>query len=247
MKQKKVLKVALVLSLIVGIGIFIHVSQMNRIYKKVYSSTVNVNEEGLEEILDNSSEIRLERKIFSLKKHYYILCDGVLVGEVTGKVLPVFGDILELKDINGNLIKKEYQVKRMGPTNGKAFNLSFDRLAEIKDKDDNVTSYIGEEKIKDLLKLNHNQYFYNSEYGKIGTGKTDFFILCKDYKVYDNDKNIDYVIDGNIFSLASKYTIYKKDSSNIDEEDIIFYTIIENSIINSKITNSSGSSSSNKK
>lgn len=211
--------------------------------KKNVSENFDVRSNSLMEILDNANEIRLEQKILSFKKHYYIKVDEVLVGEVTGEFLTFFGDTLTMTDINGYTVRKEYQIKRLGPTKGKSFNISLSRLAEIRDSNDSITGYIGEEKLKDFFNLNHKQYFYDKDTAKVGYARPNFFILSKDYKVYDNDDNILYEIDGNIFSLSSKATIVKKDNHSIDEEDVIFYTIIENAIIDSK-TSGGGSKSS---
>ena len=75
--------------------------------------------------------------------------------------------------------------------------------------------------------------------------KYDGFV-CKDYKIYDNENNVDYVIDGRFFSPTHRYTIEIRDKSDIDVEEAIFYTIIENSIISSKMKESSSSSNKSK-
>lgn len=247
---KKILTTILVVAGIIGVGVVVaHKSQMNRLFEKTSSSLFNVEEQSLEEILDIASEFKIEKKAISFKKHYFIIVDDVVVGEVIGDFFTIFGDKLQMTDIKGNVVTTEYQVKRLGPTNGKIFNLSFDRLAQIEDSKGTITGYIGEEKLKDIFKLNHRQYFYNADGEKIGNAKPDFFILSKDYEIKDVDDNIDYTVDGNIFSPTAKATISKKDNSNVDEESVIFYTIIENSIIDSKMSgsSSSGSSTSSKK
>ena len=202
--------------------------------KSNVSENFDIEINSLTEILDNAKEIKLEKKLFSLNKHYYIMVDNVVVGEVKGEFLTLFGDTLTMTDVNGYTVKKEHQIKRIGPTKGKLFNVSLDRLAEIRDGSDNITGYIGEQKLKDLLNLNHKQYFYNEEAFEMGMAKPDFFIFSKDYRVFNNEGNIDYDIDGNIFSLKSKTVIKKVVKTDIDEENIIFYTIMENSIIDSK-------------
>ena len=244
-----------IVALIIGLGVYIgagsffnHI-QMNALFDKTTSSHFDINKETFETILDNTQEITLERKIFSpFKKYYYILIDDVVIGSVTGEFMPLFGDVLTMSDLNGNIIKKEYQVKKIGPTYGKLFNLSLDRLAVIKDSKGNKTSYIGEEKLNDLLKpqnwFHHVQYFYNSEFDKIGKAKPKFFILSKDYKIFDMQNNIDYIIDGNIFSLVSKAKITVNDDTEISKEDAIFYTIIENYIKESSKSSSSKKTSS---
>lgn len=248
MKKSKIgLTIILLIVFIIGSCLLIHRVQMNSLFKKTSSELFDINNESLEEILDNASTFKIQKQIFSLKKHYFITVDNVVVGEVTGKLLRIFGDRLEMTDAKGNIVKSEYQIKRFGPTNGSLFNLSFSRLAEIKDSAGTVTGYIGEEKLKDFWKLTHRQYFYNKNAEQIGSAKPDFFILSKDYKISDTNDNIDYIVDGNIFSLSSKATITKNENADVDEESVIFYTIIENSIIDSKTSDSSSSDSSKKK
>ncbi|MEF9991755.1 MAG: hypothetical protein RRZ84_06990 [Romboutsia sp.] len=246
-KSKRILSIFIAICIIAMGSLVIENSQINGLFKKTSSELFDTNTQSLEEILNKTSTIKIQKKFFSLKKHYYISVDNVVIGEVTGKVFPIFGDKLILKDSNGNIVKSESQIKRIGPTSGKLFNLSFDRLAQIKDSKGSITGYIGEEKLKDFWKLSHRQYFYNENTEKLGSAKPDFFILSKDYTILDNNKDIDYIIDGNIFSLTSKATITKNDNSQIAEEDVIFYTIIENSIIDSKTTKSTSNTTTKTK
>ncbi|MEG0132985.1 MAG: hypothetical protein RR891_01930 [Clostridium sp.] len=240
---KSIIKiVAIIICILILWTLFFHYSQKKRIYENTSSDLVNPSTQSLEDILNSSEELQIEKKILSFRKHYYLLSDGILIGEVTGKLFPFFGDALELKDINGNLIKRESQIKRLGLTQVKGFNASFSRLAEIKDSNSNITGYIGEEKLKDFFKLNHIQYFYDANFEKLGNAKPDFFIFCKDYKVFDSDRNEDYIINGSLFSPTSKYIIDIIDNSDVSVEDVVFYTIIENAIINSKMSNSGSSS-----
>lgn len=223
-----------------------HQAQMNRVFGTESTNLINPSTQSFEEILSISKEITMEKKILSIRKHYYIMSDGVLIGEVKGKLFPFFGDVLELKDIHGNMLRKESQIKRLGLTQVKLFNISIDRLAQIEDENSNVLGYIGEEKLKDWWKIKRIQYFYNSDFKKEGTGKPDSLFFNKDFKIFDNEGELDYVIDGNFFSPTSKYTLDIIDTSDIDIEDVIFYTIIENSIINSKLSESGSKSSSTK-
>lgn len=244
-------KITKIIGIIIGtllLGLFLfHQVQMNRVFGTESTDLVNPQTQSLEEILNNSKKITIEKKLLSIRKHYYVMSDGVLVGEITGKLFPFFGDVLELKDTHGNLVKKESQIKRLGLTQVKLFNVSIDRLAQIEDDNYNVTGYIGEQKLKDFWKLNRIQYFYSSDYQTQGIGKADSFIFCKDYKIFDTDNNKDYIIDGNFFSPTSKYTIDIIDNTDVSVEDAIFFTIIENSIIGSKMKESSSNSSSGKK
>lgn len=241
-----------IIKVICGILVFIllwtlgfYIAQKIRIFGKESTDIINPKTQSFEEIIELSDEITMEKKLFSIRKHYYILSDGVLIGEVKGKLFPIFGDTLQLKDIHGNLIKKESQIKRLGLTQVKLFNISINRLAKIEDANGKTTGYIGEQKQKDFWRLKRVQYFYDEDHNKEGRAIPNAILFCKDYKIFDNENNVDYVIDGSYFSPTHKYIIEIKDKSNIDVEDAIFYTIIENSIISSKTKESS--SSSNKK
>lgn len=241
--SKKIISIITGAVILIGAGCFIHNNQMNKLFDKKSSSLFDIKKQSLEEILDSTPTINLEKQIFSLKNHYYILVDDVVVGEVTGKTFPIFGDTLTLTDIKGNIIKTEYQIKRFGPTHDKSFNISLSRIAETHNSDGSIEGYIGEEKSKDFWKITHRQYFYDKDKNKIGSAKPDFFIFCKDYKIYDTNNNIDYIIDGNFFDLSSKSTITVNDDTEISQENAIFYNIIENSIISSTAKGSSSSSS----
>ncbi|SCK02274.1 Uncharacterised protein [uncultured Clostridium sp.] len=241
-----------IIKVICGILVFIllwtlgfYIAQKIRIFGKESTDIINPKTQSFEEIIELSDKITMEKKLFSIRKHYYILSDGVLIGEVKGKLFPIFGDTLQLKDIHGNLIKKESQIKRLGLTQVKVFNISINRLAKIEDANGNTTGYIGEQKQKDFWRLKRVQYFYDENHNKKGRAIPNAILFCKDYKIFDNENNVDYVIDGSYFSPTHKYIIEIKDKSNVDVEDAIFYTIIENSIISSKTKESS--SSSNKK
>lgn len=216
----------------------IYITQKVRVFGTSSTDLINPQVQTFNEIMNVSSEITIEKKLFSFRKHYYVLSDGVLVGEVTGKLFPIFGDTLKLKDIHGNLIKKENQIKRLGLTQVKLFNLSIDRLAQVEDSNGNITGYIGEQKLTDFWRLKRVEHFYNASYKKLGRGIPDSIILCRDYKIFDNNDNVDYIIDGSIFSPTQKYKITINDTSDIDVEDAIFYTIIENSIRNDKLKES---------
>lgn len=134
--------ILIIIVLLVLCIFFLHQGQMNRVFGTKSTDLVNPKTQSFEEILENSQKITMEKKLLSIRKHYYIMSDGVLIGEVRGKLFPFFGDTLELKDIHGNLIKKESQIKRLGLTQIKLFNVSIDRLAQIEDENNNVTGYI---------------------------------------------------------------------------------------------------------
>lgn len=248
-KTKQVIRSIFIIVIVIFILAFLGSKiQENKIFKSKFTDSVNPYEQTLEEILYNSKEITMKKKLFSFRKHYYILSDDVLIGEVTGKLFPVFGDTLKLKGINGNVLKEESQIKRLGFTQEKLFNISINRLGKVEDSKGNTTGYIGEEKLQDFWKLKHILYFYDENYNKLGKGIEENLFFNKDYNILDNNKNVDYAIDGHYFTLTDNTTIEIIDSSDIPIEDAIFYTIIEKSISASKTKSSnSNSSKSNKK
>lgn len=229
-------------AIVIVIGLF-YVAQLNRVYGTKSTELINPKVQTFHEIMEISNEITIEKKLFAFRKHYFVLSDGVLVGEVKGRFFPIFGDKLELRDVNNKVIKQESQIKRLGLTQVKMFNISINRLAQIEDANGKTTGYIGEEKLKDFWKIKRIQYFYNSDYKRIGSGQADALLFGKDYKIFDNEDNVDYVIDGSFFSPTSKFTITIKDKSDVEVEDAIFFTIIENSIMNQKVEEAASSSS----
>lgn len=230
-KSKSVIIAQIIMiTLLIGGYIFMTTNQSKNLFDKKSSNLFNIQTQSLEEILDTAKTIKLEDKLFSFGKHFYILVDNVVVGEVKGRAFPIFGQELKMYDTRGNLIKSESQIKRVGPTEGKAFNLSLDRLAKIYDKNGSISGYIGEQSIKDFFSLKHKQYFYDTNKKLLGHGEMPSLSLSKDGAIFDNNKNIDYTIDGKLLGFPSRYTIIKNDNSDIGEEDAIFYTIIEDSI-----------------
>lgn len=217
----------IVLFVIAIIGAFV----LRTLQNKKLSNNIN-SDVSLSTLLSNANEITIEKKIFSFKPHHYILADNILVGEVVSNVFSMFGDTLTITDVDGNIIKSEYERKRVGFSEKHGFNISLNRLAELVDASGNTTGYIGEERLKNLLSLNHIQYFYDANKNTQGYAKRDYITFyTKDYTVYNSDNTKAYTIDGNLFSLPHKATIKKHNKSNITMEDVIFYTIIENSII----------------
>ena len=168
------------IKVVCGILIFIllltlgfYIAQKVRVFAKDSTDIINTRTQSFEEIIELSDEITIEKKLFSLRKHYYILSDGVLIGEVKGKLFPIFGDTLQLKDVHGNLIKKESQIKRLGLTQVKLFNISINRLAKVEDANGDTTGYIGEEKQRDFWRLKRVQYFYDKNCNKEGRAIPD--------------------------------------------------------------------------
>lgn len=229
-----------IIGVLFGGGFLLHKHQMNELFDKKYSTKFDIKKDSLEEIISNADEIKMEKQIFSLKKHYFVLVDDVVVAEITGKYFPIFGDEVTVRDINNKIIKTETQIKRLGPTNGKVFNFSINRVAQIKDKSGNITGYIKENRLRNLFSLIHKQYFLDENENTIAQGTQR--ILSKDFTIKDNRGKTIYKIDGNLLSIRCKSTIKKVADTELDEIDVILYNIIEDSIINGRKSSSSSKS-----
>lgn len=193
---------------------------------KVETQQVEIKEDEKEkdllEVLRNANNITLEEKLVKTKKDYRVIADGKEVGRISGKFINVTGEVLELSDMKGNVKKVEKQSKRWG--------IKINRMGSIQNVDGTVTGYIGEEKIKDMTKIGHRYHLYNSDKEEIGTSKQEIFAVTKKLDIYDMEGNIDYEIDKRFLSLANKFDIKIKDTSNINVEDILFYAVIQNEI-----------------
>lgn len=172
--------------------------------------------------LNNAKKITVEEKFVSIGASYNIYVDDKQVGEIQGKYVNITGDVFEMKDLNGNVIKSEKQIKR--------WNIKLNRMAEVYDKDKNVSGYIGEEKIKDMFSLGYKFHFYDKNKKEIGYTNQQIFSLTDSYKIYDLNKNLDYEIKEEFISLKQSFNISINDTSNIPVEDVVFYTAIQNEI-----------------
>lgn len=172
--------------------------------------------------LNNAKKITVEEKFVSIGASYNIYADDKYIGEIQGKYVNITGDVFEMKDLNGNVVKSEKQIKR--------WNIKLNRMAEIYDKDKNISGYIGEEKIKDMFSLGYKFHFYNKNKQEIGYTNQQIFSLTDSYKVYDLNKNLDYEIKEEFISLKPSFNISINDTSDISAEDVVFYTAIQNEI-----------------
>ena len=182
----------------------------------------NSKKQDLLNALNNAKEIEVKEKLVSIGAGYDVYADGVHVGEIKGKYINVTGDVFELKDLDGNVVKSEKQIKR--------WNLKLNRMAEVYDKDKNVSGYIGEEKIKDMFSLGYKFHFYDKDKNEIGYTDQKVLSFTDTFKVYDMDNNLDYIIKGELISLTSSYDIEVNDTSDVKAEDVVFYTAIQNEI-----------------
>lgn len=220
--SKKMMVIVTIVSAIglVGCNNTNHSNQNSNINQNKIEKTSNLLSE-----LNKAKEITVKEKFISFGAGYDIYADDKHVGEIQGKYINITGDVFELRDLNGNVVKSEKQIKR--------WNLKLNRMAEVYDKDKNVSGYIGEEKIKDMFDWGYKFHFYDKNKNEIGYTDQQIFSLTKTYKVYDLDKNLDYEIEGDFFTLKPSFEIDVHDNSNIPVEDVVFYTAIQNEIAKS--------------
>lgn len=232
--NKKNILVGIVLSSIIFVGCnngtSVNKNTNNSQSTKVEQNKNTVSNSQKEEIdllatLNNAKEIEVKEKLVSIGAGYDIYADDIHVGEINGKYVNLTGDVFELKDLDGNVVKSEKQIKR--------WNVKLNRMAEVYDKDKNVSGYIGEEKIKDMFSLGYKFHFYDKDKNEIGYTDQKVLSFTDTFKVYDMDNNLDYVIEGEFVSLTSSYDIEINDTSNIKPEDVVFYTAIQNEITRS--------------
>lgn len=167
--------------------------------------------------------IHLKEKAMSLSKEYDVSVDGKKVATVKGKVFTGFGDVLTLKDTNGNVLATEKEVKR-------TFR-GIDRLAMVYDKNGEELGYFGEELIKDLFKPGFRMHFFDAESNEIGYAQENYFSLLKKFHFYDMDEKTEYTIKENWSVLASEFDIYiEKDSPTIPIESAILMVCVQQAI-----------------
>lgn len=186
------------------------------------NTTSNSEKIDLISVLNNAKKIEVKEKLVSIGAGYDVYADDVHVGEIKGKYINLTGDVFELRDLNGNIVKSEKQIKR--------WNLKLNRMAEVYDKDKNISGYIGEEKIKDMFSWGYKFHFYDKDKNEIGYTDQKVLSFTDTFKVYDMNKNLDYVIKGELISLTSSYDIEVNDTSDVKAEDVVFYTAIQNEI-----------------
>lgn len=186
-----------------------------------YVGGVKYSVTEVKEILLSADEIVIKERNFAFNKSYQVFVNDEYIANVTGKYINVTGEVLSLKNISGDLIAKEKQIKRWG--------IKLNRLAEVYDNEENVTGYIGEEKIKDIFRIGYYFHFYDKDKNEIGTSDQVFSLLKKDV-FYNEDKEEIYIVNKTFHLLKDCYTIHVKDTGEVLPEMAIFMTCIEDSI-----------------
>lgn len=174
--------------------------------------------------LANAKSITVKKDLISLNNSYSIQIDDEDFGSVSGKYVNITGDKFSLKDLNGNVLLSEKQIKRWG--------VKLNRLAEVYDHNDNIIGYIGEEKIEDLFKVGYTFHFYDKDKNEIASSNQKFFSLLDTFKIYDDNKNLCFEINEEFTLIYEKYTITVHDNSTVSSGEAILLTTILNAIRN---------------
>lgn len=175
-----------------------------------------------EEVRSEVREIDIQKAFISFTAHYYVAENNEEIGEVTGEFLPIFGDTFSYTDMEGNVIAKEYENKRL-------LNLSFNREAEVVDANENIVGYIGEDVVQDLFNIGYKFHFYDAEQKEIGYTQQVILSLLGEQDVYNVEGELVAKINRNFTIFTKEYTlsIY---SDDIPEEQLIFFACIIDAI-----------------
>ena len=174
-----------------------------------------------EELLQKADKIIISENPLSMNKEYEIFVGETKVAEVTGKYYKGFGDEFVLKDVDGDILLKEKQVKRWG--------VKYERTAEIKDKNDEIIGYIGESTSTKLFSMGYFFHFFDKDKKEIGVSDQVNFSVMKENKFLDNDGNIDYYVRKQM-AITDEYELEIKDKENIPLEFAIIMVCIEDAI-----------------
>lgn len=174
-----------------------------------------------EELLKEAKTVVIKEDAFSMKKKYGIFVGETKVAEVTGKYYKGFGDEFILKDVDGDILLKEKQVKRWG--------VKYERTAEIKNAKDEIIGYIGESVNTKLFSVGYFFHFFDKDKKEIGVSDQINFSLMKENKFLDNDENIDYYVKKQM-AMTDEYELQIKDKENIPLEFAIIMVCIEDAI-----------------
>lgn len=189
-------------------------------------------------ILNNAEKIVIKEAIISMGKKYKVYVDDKKIAVVDGKTIKAFGDVFSLYDNEDNVLYYEEQEKRWG--------VKFNRAAVIKNSEDEVVGYIGEESDTKVFSIGRYLHLYDGDKNEIGVLDQKNFTLNKQVEIYDKNKeNKDakllYEIDKEFISIGDTYKIEVKDNSVIPVYQIIFAVCIDDAITDAEKAESSKS------
>lgn len=172
--------------------------------------------------LSSAKQLVIKESFVSFGKEYIVYKDDIEIAKVKGEFVNITGDVFELTNIDGDLLAYEKQIKRWG--------IKFNRCAEIYDRNDNITGYIAEETKSKLFSIGYLFHFYNEDKTELGVSDQVNLSFTKKNKFYNNDEDIIYEVEKELFAMTDEYTLYIKDSSSVDVIQAVFMVCIEDSI-----------------
>ncbi|HAX74107.1 MAG TPA: hypothetical protein DCY20_11340 [Firmicutes bacterium] len=187
--------------------------------------TENVQAQSFDDLittLENTDEMIIKRKWFTLNNSYAIYVDKDKVGTVDGKYINITGDVFKLKDTEGQVYGSEKQIKR--------WNIKLNRLAQVYDENSKTVGYIGEQMINDFFRLGKTFHFYDSNKDEVGVAKQKVFRLFSEFVIEDNNGTKLYKIKQQFSLFSSTYKITVYDNSVVPVEQSIYLTCILDAI-----------------
>lgn len=188
-----------------------------------YEEKKKDDKKDIEQILKEAKSIKIEEHVITVNKEYDVIVAGDVIATVTGQFINITGDVFEFKDMNGNLLASEKQIKRWG--------IKLNRLAEVYDANGNTTGYIGEDVISDLFSISKYKFhLYDKDKKEYASTKEQILSLFYKFKIYnDNDEEV-YTVEKDFSIWGDEYTITKVKDSDVSEKDVIFLTCIIDAI-----------------
>ena len=230
----KVLLVIVLIILIVFISLFFSIilnmpkgsndMTTNNVVESVEESQ---NQKDVLEQINNAEKIEIREKIITYNKEYVIYLDNKEIATVSGKYINLTGDVFTLKDNHGNTLTSEKQIKRWG--------IKLNRLAEVRDKNGEAVSYIGEDVIKDLFSISKYKFhFYDKKKKEYAYTKEKVLSLLYEFEVYNMEHTQIYKVEKNFDILTDSYVITKKKESDVAMYEVIFLTCIVDAIMDAE-------------
>lgn len=178
--------------------------------------------------INAADEIKVKEAMFSLGKKKYAISvkendKFEEIAEIKGKYSKITGDVFTMKDMDGNILATEKQIKRWG--------VKLNRLAVVYDHEENVIGYIGEELDK-ILSIGSLLHFYNADKNEIAIfDQVNISLTGKKFNILkiDSDEE-DYKIAKDLISTSDTYKIEVIDSSIISPIEVIFSVAIDDAI-----------------
>lgn len=190
------------------------------------SEVNNVDEDVLEKI-NTASNVQIKEKIITLNKEYGVYIDGKEIATVSGKYVNITGDVFKLKDMKGNVLSSEKQIKRWG--------IKLNRLAKLMDNDEKVIGYVGEDVIKDFFAISKYKFhFYDENKEEYAYTKEKILSLLYEFEVYNTDDTKIYKVEKDFNIITDSYNITKMEDSELSMDKVIFLTCIVDSIMDSQ-------------